>query len=333
MPACPPVAIVCFNRPELTRAVVDAVRVARPEHVYVIADAPRPHVPGEAQRCADVRAVFDTEIDWPCTVHRRFAEHNQGVEQSIERGLDWVFAEQDRAIVFEDDCHADPTFFDFCTELLQRYAEDDRVMMISGTRMGAGAEAFADDDYRFTAFSITWGWATWRRAWLRHRELFPRDWQADPSGAPYRTTPADPGGGGLVTRAGVRYFREVAASRGQEFGWDSHWFLTQVSLGTLAVAPAANLVRNAGFDQDATHTVSTRTMPEAEHVTFPLRHPGELAIDAQVERALELVLVRVNGRLARTVKRLVPHGRLREWGRALADRLVHSRPHRRSRSA
>ncbi|WP_310962209.1 hypothetical protein [Nocardioides terrisoli] len=323
-------ALICYNRPDLVRRVVSAVREAAPEELFVVADGPRVGDAEDARRCAQVRAALEDEIDWPCTVRRRYAEKNSGVEQTVELGLDWVFEQVDRAVVLEDDCVPDPTFFRFCAELLDRHADDERVMMVSGQMFVIDPSRFAGASYAFTTFSITWGWATWSRAWQRHRGLFPRDYEtvfpgADSVDAAWRVEPARPTGNSLVTRAGGRYFAEVAAAKEHEFGWDSQWFLTQVALDALAITPAINLVHNAGFGEDATHTVSTRTLPPAEKMRFPLRHPVEGARNVDAQHDLEVGIVRSNGRLARRLRRLTPQGRLRTVGRVLADRLVRSR--------
>ncbi|MGN6723726.1 MAG: hypothetical protein ACTHJM_14040 [Marmoricola sp.] len=326
---CPPVVLICFNRVDRVREVINAVRTTQPQRVLVIADGPRAHVPSDAELCAEVRAVVEAEIDWPCQVDRRFSETNQGVEQTVELGLDWVFGLVDRAIVFEDDCVPDPTFFPFAAELLDRYEHDERIAMVSGTRFAIDDDAvFGDLSYVFTTFSLTWGWATWRRAWLRHRASFPRDYIDRPgedSHAPRRVGHPKYRHGALQTWGGHRYFNEVARARGHEFGWDSQWFRSQALFGTLSVAPAVNMVHNNGFGDDATHTNSSRLMPAAEPIRFPLVHPETPVLNAVAERSLEYCLVRTNGRLARTLRKVIPRGRVRTALRHVAERVVRHR--------
>lgn len=47
-------------------------------------------------------------------------------------GISWVFEQVEAAILLEDDCVPAPTFFPFCTELLERYRMDARIGMIAG---------------------------------------------------------------------------------------------------------------------------------------------------------------------------------------------------------
>jgi hypothetical protein len=317
--------LVCYNRVDRVREVLDALRAVKPSTVLVVADGPRSADPDDAARCEQVRSAIAGEIDWPCRVERKFAAANQGVEPTVELGLDWAFSLVDEAIVLEDDCVPDPTFFPYVRELLDRYAHDDRVAMISGTRFAMDDEIFAGQSYVFSTFSITWGWATWRRAWQRHREIFPRDYVGARGAFPQRVGITHYSPGALQTWGGHRYFNEVGRAKHHEFGWDSQWFRSQAILGTLAAAPVVNMVHNAGFGEDATHTVSSRRMPAAEPITFPLVHPAELTLNVAAERSLELGMVRTNGRLARTLRRVVPHGRLRTWSRHVAERLIKHR--------
>ena len=108
--------------------------------MFLVADGPRADRPDDAALCAETRAVFD-EIDWPCDVQRRFSEVNLGVEGNVELGLDWVFSQVPEAMIFEDDCTPDPTFFRFAEELLDRYRDDDRVWQIAGNRHGVPTQA------------------------------------------------------------------------------------------------------------------------------------------------------------------------------------------------
>ncbi|UMG91118.1 hypothetical protein [Nocardioides sp. TF02-7] len=258
------VVLVGFNRPEHTRRTLDAIRVARPERLFLVADGPRPDRPDDAALCAQVRAVMD-DVDWPCDVARRFSDTNLGCEGNVETGLDWVFGQVDRAIVLEDDCVADPTFFAYAAELLDRYRDDLRVWQVAGNSHGVPASLFGDDGYRFASWASVWGWATWADRWQRHRAAFPRDHRGPGGDAPVRAVPAAPRPELLVTRGGRRHFAEAAVSDDVvRHGWDKQWWITMLTEGGLAATPAVNMVQNIGFGAGATHGVYEReTDPRA----------------------------------------------------------------------
>jgi hypothetical protein len=114
-----PVALLVFNRPDTTRRVFEAIRLARPSRLLIVADGPRKDRPGEAALCAAVRAIIDG-VDWPCEVQKEYSEINLGCRNRISRGLEWVFQVAEEAIILEDDCLPHPDFFRFCETLLER---------------------------------------------------------------------------------------------------------------------------------------------------------------------------------------------------------------------
>ena len=313
-----PVALVVFNRPHLTEQTLAAIRRAAPSQLFVIADGPREGRPDDQRLCAATRALIDT-VDWPCEVHRRFASHNLGLEANVELGLDWLFAQAESAIVLEDDCHPDPTFFPYAEELLARYRDDERIWQISGSSLGVPERAFGGDSYAFTAWASVWGWATWADRWQRHRGVFPRDHQD--GDAPVRTMEAVQRPGLLVTRSGQQHFAAAARSTDTiTHGWDKHWWLTMMTLGALAISPSVNLVENVGWGTDATHGAADgkRDHPAAA-MPLPLRHPTSVELNDAVERELELVLGRLGGRAAMLARRLVRSPRLRRAARVAVN--------------
>lgn len=297
-----PVVLIVFNRPELTRRNLDVIRKVQPSTLLVIADGPRADHPEDAEHCAAVRRELEA-IDWPVDLRLRLSEKNLGCEANIELGLDWAFEQVDRAIILEDDCLADPSFFDYAEELLERYQDDDRVWHIAGNSHWVEPGSFRNRSYAFSTWASVWGWATWSRAWQRHRKEFPRDhaesagsWAVAPA---VRVGDGQPAPGSMATEAARRHFERVATSYdGNAYGWDSHWWVTVISHGGLSATPALNLVTNDGYAEGATHTRTNRRPTPTEPVAFPLVHP-EVELDLRVERELELILLRSNSRLAR----------------------------------
>ena len=171
----PPVAFLIFNRPELTRKVFASIAQARPSKLLVVADGPREDVSDDEENCSEARATID-RIDWDCEVLTNYSSVNMGCRARISTGLEWVFKNVEEAIILEDDCIPHPTFFRFCKELLARYRDDQRVMMISGNNFQMGRK-WTPCSYYFSRFFHCWGWATWRRAW-KHYDIDMGLWPA-----------------------------------------------------------------------------------------------------------------------------------------------------------
>lgn len=267
-----PVVFIIFNRPEKARAVFDVIAAARPQQLFVIADGPRPGRTDDVTGCAQTRSLIE-QISWDCDLHIEISAVNLGCGRRIASGLDWVFEQVDRAIVLEDDCVPHPSFFLFCRELLDRYAEDERIRTIGGNNYLMG-RARNDWSYHFSRLPAMHGWATWRRSWQRvdmSMRLWPeiRDtsWLIDVFGSKQMAAFWAP-------RFDRTYHGEVSSySYPYLFScWIDH---------ALAVTPNVNLVRNIGFGTDATNTkfVADFCKQGVEEIRFPMVHPPFVACD------------------------------------------------------
>ena len=310
-----PVALISFNRPDVTRRTLERIREAAPSELLLIADGPRPGNDDDVENCAAVRRELEA-IDWPCNVRRRFSDVNLGLDPSLQGGLDWVFEQVEEAIVLEDDCLPNRDFFRFCSELLERYRSADEVWMISGRAPPVPAEVFGGASYAFTAVGPIWGWASWRRCWQRHRSISA---PGDGTSAPAEI---DLSGSRLQSGAARRYFEDVGRAReGVGFAWDSRWSLSQIRERGLAVMPNANLIEQIGFGADATHSESEIPQLGLEPMQWPLSHPAELEVNPEIERLLERVLTAFHGRVARLASRALGNGRLRQVVRSAVGAL------------
>ncbi len=268
------VAFLIFNRPDTTLKVFEEIRRAKPPKLLVVADGPRQTVPGEADRCAAARAVIDT-VDWPCEVIKNYAESNLGCRKRVSTGLDWVFKTVNEAIILEDDCLPHPSFFRFCEDLLDRYREDERIMMISGFNF-LGKRNDLRHSYFFSRYPHIWGWASWSTAW-KYYDVDMKIWPE---------------------LRDIHKFTDLFESRNEKKIWENcfdnvyngavdTWdaqvtfmFLCQ---NALAIFPCKNLITNIGFGRDATHTNKyheSAFLPPHE-IEFPLNHPRTVSRDSK----------------------------------------------------
>ncbi|KAA1421461.1 glycosyltransferase family 2 protein [Nocardioides humilatus] len=321
-----PVVLIAFRRPDVTQRNLDVLRRVQPEQLFIVADGPRPGRPDEAEKCAEVRALID-QIDWPVKVERKFAERNLGLEANVELGLDWVFSQVDRAIVLEDDCIPDPSFFRYADELLTRYADEKRVWQIGGDTHLVPKEMFHGHSYGFSTWASVWGWATWADRWHDHRSEFNRDHagaedrvdQTPRTADAQRTHVAVPHPDALVTEAARKHFTFVSTEPdGDRYGWDHHWWVTIMSRQGLSIMPCVNLVEHDGYGEGATHTRAAKDPVPADALEFPLQHPPTVELNEDAERELELVLLRTDGRLSRLARKLIRP----LWMRAMVRRVL-----------
>lgn len=268
------VLFLVFNRPDTTRRVLESIRQARPPRLYVAADGPRMARAGEAQRCAEVRALASA-VDWPCEVRTLFRDENLGCRRAVSGGISWFFEHEAEGIIVEDDCVADPSFFAYADELLARYRDDPRVMCVSGDNFISGSWR-PEASYYFSQFVHIWGWATWRRAWsLYDAEM--NGWKlADKAQSLQSWLPGQ--------RQAQAFWRNCfdAVAAGKVDTWDYQWVYTCWRHGGLSAMPATNLISNIGFGPDATHTVTPESKLARLPVSpleMPLRHPPTIHAD------------------------------------------------------
>jgi hypothetical protein len=147
----------------------------------VIADGYSGDDKHEMQKCIETRKIIDG-VDWECDVRKNYSETNLGCARRVSSGLDWVFNQVEEAIILEDDCLPDPSFFRFCTDLLERYRSDNRIFSISAQNFYG--QAVPEASYYFSRYHHCWGWATWKRAWQHfdfEMKLWPEVREKNPS--------------------------------------------------------------------------------------------------------------------------------------------------------
>jgi hypothetical protein len=239
-----PVALFVFNRPHLTLKVYEQIRAARPKRFLVVADGPRVKHRDDAELCRATRKIVSSP-DWPCELLTNFADKNLGCKGRMSSGLDWVFQQCTEAIILEDDCVPCASFFSFCTDMLDRYREDTRIMHVSGDNYQRDIQR-CSASYLFSRYTLSWGWATWKRAW-RHYDVNVSMWPKAYRERWLQSILDDP--------TEIQHWEATFDSlyRGQIDTWDYQWLFTCWWYGGLSILPGQNLVTNIGMGADATH--------------------------------------------------------------------------------
>ncbi len=242
-----PVLLIGFNRPDLLARVIDHVRAGRPERVYLAVDGPRPDRPGEAE---SVRACQELVrgLDWGCRVQTLFRESNLGCGRGVSGAISWFFEHEESGVILEDDILVDPTFFGYADAMLDRYRDDRRVFAVNGTNFVPPSAVTGPGDYRFSRIPIVWGWATWRRTWQQY-SFDIAGWRRQ---LPLRR--AWPAMGGTWQSLALWSANFDLMARHAIDTWDLQLVRAAMTAGAWSVTPNVNLVENAGFRDDATHT-------------------------------------------------------------------------------
>jgi hypothetical protein len=258
-----PVIFLIFNRPDTTQIVFNEIRKAQPAQLFIAADGPRDGRPDDIETCQKTREIIQ-QVDWDCEVFTLFRDKNLGCRLAVSSAIDWFFSQVDEGIILEDDCVPDQSFFSFCQELLERYRDDERIMMISGNNYLEGKRR-TEFSYYFSKTPYLWGWASWKRAWHYYdveMKFWPMirdgDWLMDI----------------FNDQNTVRYWNRILEDtyNNKIDTWDHQWGFSCWIQGVMCIMPNANLVSNIGFGQEATHT-SDGNSPFANMPIVPMQFP------------------------------------------------------------
>lgn len=286
MTSCPPVLVLAFNRPDVTEKVFAAIHRVRPERLFFAVDGARVGRDDEAAQVRAVRELKNT-VDWPCEVRTLFRDANLGCKIAVSEAISWFFDAVESGIVLEDDCVADPSFFEFAAQLLDRYRDDKRVWMISGDNFQLGRER-TQYSYYASRFTHIWGWASWRRSWRLYDHAMSRWPELRDAGWLERY---------LGDRVAAHYWTRIfdATHEERNASWAYRWTWSAWVNDALTLIPAVNLVSNIGFGGRATHTLRRKNpfaaLP-AEAMPFPLKHPPSLERNAAADAFTQSTMFR-----------------------------------------
>ncbi len=265
-----PVAFIIFNRPIQTQTVFNAIREAQPKQLFVIGDGARSME--EEKKCIQARKVVE-RVDWDCQVITNYSDINLGCRTRVSTGISWVFDEVEEAIILEDDCLPDNSFFHYCETLLDYYRTDERIIAISGDNF-QNQQKRTDYSYYFSKYNHCWGWASWRRAW-KYWNFSAENWIEFRDLGFMKFVCPDPCEEKYWTQIFNRLFLE-----GKPDSWAYVWTFSCWVKGGLTILPNVNLVSNIGFDDQATHTklknnlanLPTEPIINIHHPPFILQH-------------------------------------------------------------
>lgn len=277
-----PVVFFIWRRPELTRRVFARIAATRPKCLIIVADGA---IDGDAdteRRCAAARDVVE-RIDWACEVHRDYASQHLGLRTRLETGLDFAFSIANSAIIIEDDCLPEQTFFHYAQDLLRFYEDDEQIGCISGYK--PPDISIQGSSYAFTRYPLIWGWATWRRVWMAHDRAM-HSWPQAKQNNLMLSIMRSANAADFWTA----WFDQQYSERPNLYA--VRFMYSCFASNLYSIVPSVNLISNLGYGIDATHTVeldSPHANAPTGTMTWPLIHPAvrdRVPVDRQIERTI-----------------------------------------------
>lgn len=282
-----PVLLLAFNRPEVTFKTFERIRAYQPTQFFIAVDGPRVDQPAEKELCAQVRSVVD-RVDWPCEVKTLFRDKNLGVVQGVITGITWFFEQVESGVILEDDCVAEITFFDYCAELLARYASHTQIKHISGSQFKT-ENSKVPHSYYFSRIPACWGWATWRRAWAEFDFNLVKNTDEETHLRVLKSAVGNRDYHFNFWQNMFNYHRE-----GRDNIWDYRWTYCIWYHNGIVISPAVNMISNIGFGADATTTKGKNELRNTiaalpTQALDTLVHPEKIEINERADRRTQRV--------------------------------------------
>ena len=276
----PPILLIAFNSPETTKKVFEAIKIAKPKKLFISVDGPRNEK--EKEKVEEVKKII-SKVDWNCKVKKRIFDENQGIIKGAGGAIDWFFDNVKEGIVFDDDCVPDQSFFRFCAEMLEKYRDNDKIMHISGNTFQNKKNA-GKFSYYFSKYTYVWGWASWRKA-REEYDIQMKDYlKLKNSNYFVKKIP------NLIERIYLKkLFREAYKDPKRI---DTKWLFAVFAKKGLAICPTRNLVKNIGFDEEATNTknIDSGLSIDSETIQFPLKHPVKIKLNKIADKKYAMFL-------------------------------------------
>ncbi len=158
-----------------------------------------------------------------------------GLSSIFDFGLEFVFKEEEKVIILEDDTIPHSLFFSFCNEKLLQFNDNMSITSVLGTNLRSKMDinGFFKSYFGFPY----WGWATWRAKW----KLVPK---------------TDDFFVNKISELGSlnQIVNTFVGTKGLNISWDVRWSIFQYLNNYQVVVPTINLVSNSGFSPLASFT-------------------------------------------------------------------------------
>lgn len=229
----------CYNRPEIVIKSIKHLNNSSINKIYIFRDGPKNNIKDKIN-CEKVAKIIKN-FKFECKVVYKINQKNLGCRIGIQRAINWFFRNEKQGIILEDDIIPTKNFFGFMNYCLERYKNDSRIMMVSGTNyMGSKVES---NKYFYSEHFLIWGWATWKRAWKKYDPDM-RLWNKKSTKLKIKRKFTD-----LEYKFLENKFNSLKTI--YKDTWDIQWYFNCLYNNGLTIMPEANLVTNIG--KEGTH--------------------------------------------------------------------------------
>lgn len=276
----PPVLLIFFNRPHLVLRVMQFLSVVKPTKLYVFQDGARDNNSQDIVLCQEARRVVQEMISWPCQVRSFYSVRNLGCGPGPAAAISWFFENEEQGIILEDDTVPHPDFYQYASELLNKYKDDNSVFAIGS--MNVDQHPWGTGSYYFSRMNRNLcAWATWRRVW-KYFDLEMKSVTKHQLDRVLRSYHCD-----ILERL---YWKdrldEVHKNGCEGKSWDMQFFMAIWLNKGKGIIPNVNLSSNIGTVDGATHVMASGNIIDnvPTQPILPLVYPEDERIQFEADK-------------------------------------------------
>jgi len=239
-----PILIITYKREKSLKKILNIVKKIDPIKLYISSNAPPKNNLEISDKVYNVRNIINN-FKIKGNIYRLYRSKHLSVYDSIPKSINWFFLKEKYGIILEDDCIPVKDFFYFCETLLKKYLNNKLINSIGGSNF---CKKKISEIYYFSKYNHIWGWATWRRSW-KNFDLNIKFWKKYKKTNHWKL---------LHDNDNEKEYWEKKFDKiygGSIYTWDYSWQACAWYKSQLSIIPNKPLVKNVGFDDEATYTI------------------------------------------------------------------------------
>ena len=254
-----PIALFVYNRPNLTRHVLLALRknkLFRSSKLFIFSDGPKDNDSDKSvNKVRNVLSHYNNLKNINITLNK----DNKGLSTSIITGVSNILSDFKSVIVLEDDLITSTYFLKYMNTGLSLYEKETDVASIHSYFYPVNSMNQLPN-YFFLKGADCWGWATWRDRW----DLFENNPdkllnKINSMNLSYEFS--------LEKRAGF-YNMLKDTCKGKIDSWAIRWHASMYLQNKLTLYPKVSFIHNIGNDGSGTHKAKTDSFKTKINLNF-----------------------------------------------------------------
>ena len=264
------VLLLVYNRPKETSRILKLLDNYKFKKIYISSDGPKKN--------NDLNENFYENKKILKSLDKKkysinFLQKNHGCKIGVSKGIHWFFKNENKGIILEDDCIPNKSFFKFCESMLSKY-KNSNVMVVSGNNFLKN-KIKINHSYYFSKYNHCWGWATWKRSWLKYDGNM-KKWEVFKSSKKWKKL--------ITNKTERKYWEKIfnLCKFNKIDSWAYPWLLTIWINNGCTIIPKYNLVKNIG-EIGTNNSFYKKNDYKTKQLNFNLKHPNKIEINLKAD--------------------------------------------------